>query len=455
MDLTYEDFLEKKSQLGGQHGFDPLFMPDGLFPFQKHMVEWAVRKGRGALFEDCGLGKSFQSLVWAQNVVQKENKPVLIATPLAVSYQFLREGEKFGIQVKRSIDGKINSDIVVTNYQRLHYFNPDDFAGMVCDESGILKNYDGKIKDAVTIFMRKMKYRLLCTGTPAPNDTVEIGTSSEALGELGYMDMLSRFFKNEQNTNNPNRLWADGGKWRFKPHAEQHFWKWMCSWCRALRKPSDFGFSDDGYILPELIERTHIMEDSHIPNGMLFAMPVKGLREERIDAKQNLERRCEKIINLCADHERSLIFCNTNPEGDFLEKELPDAVQVSGSDPDEKKEEVFLAFADGKIKRCVTKPKIGAFGLNLQVCGHIAFFPSHSFEQRYQGIRRCYRFGRNQPVYVDTVASKGESLVIENQNRKERQADYMFEQIVRYMNNELGIKKDQYTSKNIILPSWM
>src|ERR1039458_6907503 len=243
----YSGFLDRKAQLGGQCGFDPVWMPGFLFDFQSHLLDWNLRKGRSGTFADCGMGKTPIQLVWAENIVRKFNQSVLIITPLAVSYQTVREGEKFGIECHRSHDGtlKPGAGITVTNYEQLHHFNPQDFVGVVLDESSILKSFDGKRRSEITEFMRTRPYRLLCTATAAPNDYIELGTSSEALGELGHLDMLNRFFKNDQNTIQPMRRHIIGKnfrdpapmveKWRFKGHAEIPFWRWVCSWARAIR----------------------------------------------------------------------------------------------------------------------------------------------------------------------------------------------------------------------------
>jgi len=456
MNLTYDEFLNKKLQLGGEYGFDPTFMPDFLFDFQKYLLEWSIKKGKSAIFADCGLGKTPMQLVWAQNIVEKTNKPVLIATPLAVSYQVLREAEKFGIDCKRSIDGKLfNKSIVVTNYERLHHFDPNDFSGLVCDESSILKNFNGAIKGRITNFMTKLPYRLLCTATAAPNDYIELGTSSEALGELGNMDMLIKFFKNEQNTINPNRNFGEGGKWRFKKHAEVPFWKWVCSWARAMRKPSDFGFSDERFVLPQLIENTHVVESRTSRPGMFMSPPAVGMSEEREERKRTINERCEKVASLVEGKDKSLIWCHLNPEGDLLKKIIKGSEQIKGGDPDEKKEEILIAFATGELKYLVTKPKIGAFGLNLQRCAHIVFFPSHSYEQYYQGVRRCWRFGQKRDVIVDTVATEGEVLIIKNLLRKAQAADRMFTELVFFMNESIKINRRKETNKNINLPAWI
>jgi len=272
---TYDQFIESKSQLGGEHGFEPVFMPGFLFDFQKHLVEWATRKGRAAIFADCGLGKTAMQLVWAQNVVEKTNGNVLVLTPLAVSGQTVEESSKFGIESQKSRDGKFKKRIVVTNYQQLSKFNAGDFSGCVCDESSILKNFDGKIKSEVTEFMRKMKYRLLCTATAAPNDYIEIGTSSEALGELGFIDMVAKFFKKAEATTSRSDEFRSN-IYRFRGHAEKMFWRWICSWARACRKPSDIGFSDEGFKLPELKMNEHSVIAKTPRSDMLLDLPAIG-----------------------------------------------------------------------------------------------------------------------------------------------------------------------------------
>lgn len=464
---NYAKFLERKTQLDGEFGFDPVFMPDYLFDFQKALVEWAVKKGRAAIFADCGLGKTPMQLVWAQNVIQKENKPVMILTPLAVSIQTKREADKFGIECKRVQDGKVDgfNGVAVTNYERLHYFNPEDFAGVVCDESSILKNFDGVTRKAITEFMRLKKYRLLCTATAAPNDYIELGTSSEAIGNLGFMDMLSRFFKQDSGikfamtnrTENDGRLCVGGfGKYRFRGHAEKNFWRWVCSWSRACRKPSDLGYDDGRFNLPLLETREHVIKAIKQREGWLFDIPASNLHEQREERNRTLEERCEKVAQLAADNGRYCVsWCHLNDEGNMLEAMIPDSVQVSGNDTDERKEEVFIAFQDGQIKSLITKPTIAGFGLNWQHCSHETFFPSHSFEQWYQAIRRCWRFGQKNSVLVDVVTSEGERGVLENMNRKARAAEQMFEALVTLMNNELKIEKRNGNVKTEEVPSWL
>lgn len=455
----YAAFLDHKSQLGGMSGFDPAWMPDFLFPFQQYGTDWAIRKGRAALLEDCGLGKTIQELVFAQNIVQRKNKPVLLATPLAVSYQTVAEAGKFGIESYLMRDeplGTLKPAIYITNYERLHYFNPHDFAGMVCDESACIKNFNGVRAGQITEFMRKMEYRLLATATAAPNDYIELGTSSEALGELGHMDMLNRFFKNDLNNSAQGRMRGEVIKWRLKGHAETAFWQWVCSWALAVRKPSDIGFSDDGYVLPPLTETQHLVESNKLADGFLFALPAVGLKEQREERRRTVEERCEKAASL-VNHtgKQAIVWADLNEEGDLLESIIPDAIQVSGADSDDAKEEKLLAFADNKVRVLVTKKKIGAWGLNFQNCAHMVDFPSHSFEQRYQSIRRCWRFGQKSPVQADTVTTEGQQDILKNMQRKAAQADRMFTNLVAEMNRSMRLNRATYATGAMEVPAWL
>ena len=454
--MTYQDFLNQKTHEGALHGFDPVWMPPQLFDFQVALVTWAVQKGRAAIFADCGLGKTAMQLTWAENVVRHTDKPVLILTPLAVAAQTIREGEKFGIECHRSSDGTVPGRIVITNYERLEHFNPADFAGVVCDESSILKSFDGARRNEITDFMRKVPYRLLATATAAPNDFIELGTSSEALGYMGHMDMLSRFFKNDQNNLTSRRMYGEAPKWRFKGHAEHPFWRWVTSWARACRQPSDLGFDDGRFVLPPLNEVDHLIETSSVPEGMLFSMPATDLFEQRAEKKRTVKERCEQVAAMVAGTgQPALVWCHLNEEGNLLQQLIPDAIQVSGSDRDDAKESRLIDFAEGRSRVLITKPKIGAWGLNFQQCSHITYFPSHSFEQYYQSVRRCWRFGQKNPVTVDIILTEGERRIMENLQRKRGQAERMFASLVSEMNNSLAIAKSDYRSQPITIPSWM
>lgn len=451
----YQTFIDEKTHSAGEHGFEPEFIPEALFPFQTHIVEWATRKGRAAIFADCGLGKTFMQLAWAENVARQTNGRVLILTPLAVAFQTVKEGEKLGVEVTHRREGLQAGDrIVVTNYERLHHFDPNDFSGVVCDESSILKNFDGSTRQAITDFMRKRPYRLLCTATASPNDYTELGTSSEALGYLGNQDMLNRFFKREKTF---VKLFNAGGQgWEMRPHAKRDFWRWVISWARAFRKPSDLGYDDNGFTLPPLNVESHVVKTSTPRPGFLFDMPAVGLDEQRKDLRHTLVERCEQAAELINEHSRPAIaWCNLNDEGKQLTKLIRGAVEVSGSDSEERKEEVFNGFISGEVRVLVTKPSIGGFGLNLQHCAHQTFFPSHSYEQYYQCVRRCWRFGQKSPVRVDMITTEGQNNVLANLQRKAENADKMFEQLVAHMRDELNITRQNDYTNEMETPTWL
>jgi hypothetical protein len=329
--------------------------------------------------------------------------------------------------------------------------------------------------------MSKLPYRLLCTATAAPNDYVELGTSSEALGELSHSDMLKRFFKmlDDKGQKKERRDQADAeaiieadpnyykklayrvaqtiGQWRLKHHAVEHFWRWVASWARACRMPSDlgFGFDDDGFILPPLHERDHVINTQTTPPGKLFSVPAVGLGEEREERRRTLDERCEFAAQL-VDHDRpAVVWCHMNDEGNRLEEVIPGAAQIAGRTPDERKIELYEAFASGELRVLVIKPKIGAWGLNWQHCSDVVTFASHSYEQYYQSVRRCWRFGQQNPVRLDVVATEGEVRVIENMRSKAKKADAMFTALVKYMNEATTIERDNpYTNKSEV-PTWL
>lgn len=473
--MKYKEFLEKKAQSDIYEGFDSIFMPDYLFDFQKYLVEWSLKKGKAAIFADCGMGKTPIQLVWAENIVRKTNKRVLILTPLAVSYQTVEEGEKFGIECFRSTDGKTKGKITVTNYEKLHLFNSDDYTGIVCDESSILKHFGGATQKTVTRFMSKKPFRLLATATPSPNDFYELGTSCEALGVLSYSEMLSRFFNQTDGKDyrtNQIKLLREERKatnyykklayrtaqqmrqWKMKPHAEKAFWKWVCSWARSCRLPSDLGFSDSKFILPELHKNDHIVMPKEPPPGYLFTPELFGLNQEREERKRTMDERINLVVDLANTNDFVFIACHLNIEGDLIEKSIPGSVQVAGKDSDDKKEERLLGFAKGKFKVLITKPKIGAWGLNYQHCNHIITFATHSFEQYYQFVRRCWRFGQKRPVIVDLISTEGETAVRNNMERKAKASREMFDKIVKYMDQSTWIEKTKYEMK-VEIPSWL
>lgn len=663
----YKVFLNAKQHLSGAFGFEPLWMPDVAFPFQRDLTAWAINKGRAAIFADCGLGKTLIQLIWAENVARKTGQRVLILTPLAVAQQTVNEAHKFGIVAARSKEGELEEQIVVTNYDRLHRFNPEDFAGVVCDESSILKHYTGATQKQVTRFMSKMRFRLLCTATAAPNDFVELGTSSEALGELTYSEMLKRFFRQLDDKGQKKELkqqeFAEKaqqyyqklsfrvsqtiGQWRLKHHAREDFWRWVASWARACRKPSDIGHDDTGYDLPRLIENVHVVDSKTPRDGWLFTVPAFGGQEEREERKHTLNERCELAAKLANHKSPVVVWCQYNYESEKLAEIIPNSFEVRGSDSMEYKEAVAEWFkgdlcacthpllrpklaewknshtnknttepikpsglsnqnngakntaknekntcghttlptkksgqvmnpslnaADKKrgsdieltqntaekpsnqqnqtekstqpgelTPRCenterhskpmrkpshhkaggaqfadhpdlktqgntacmlttatkqdnteeccaqdatlgleslgtqqkasekhtcicghvsgnrklITKSKIFGFGQNWQHCNHVITFASHSYEQYYQSVRRCWRFGQEKPVTVDVIASEGESRVLANMQRKAAQADEMFSKLVLHMGDALSIKTKNTNTNKPTKPSWL
>jgi len=406
------------------------------------------------MFEDCGLGKTPQQLVWAENVRLHTGRPVLLVAPLAVTFQTKGEAEKFGIDAAVSRDGQITAGITITNYDRLHLFSPDDVAGVVADESSAIKSFDSERKDIVTRFLRKLPYRLLCTATAAPNDYMELGTSSEALGFLGYQDMLTRFFINDQRSNSARHNFS-GAQWRFKGHAEVPFWRWVSSWARAMRKPSDLGYSDDGFARPPVEYRTHLVDASRPAEGRLFDVPAIRLPEEREESHRTLNERCEKVADLLSDADTAVAWCHLNSESDLLTKLIDGAEQVKGSDSPDDKEARLLAFSRGDVKVLVTKPAIGAWGMNWQHCHRTAYFPSHSYEQFYQSIRRFDRYGQANPVTVDVVTTEGGRKVLANLQRKAEQADRMFASLVEHMSEAMTIARSDTYTEEVLVPSWL
>lgn len=453
---AYAEFLIAKTQLAEGSGFRPQTLPPYLYDFQEALVAWALERGRAGIFADCGMGKTPMQLAWADEVVRHTNRPVLILTPLAVSGQTMREGEKFGVEC-RAPGAAVEPCVYVTNYERLHRLDANDYAGVVCDESSILKSFDGVTREAVTRFMARHRFRLLCTATAAPNDTTELGTSSEALGHLGHIDMLNRFFQNNRNNSAVGLAYGKQQQWRFRGHAEQPFWRWVSSWARSLRRPSDLGFDDSRFALPALVEQEHTVKANRPREGMLFALPAHGLSEEREERRRTLVERCEMSAALVANTgQPAVAWCHLNDEGDLLAKLIPGSVQVSGKDSDEEKEEKFAAFADGSVRVLVTKPIIGAWGLNWQHCAHMTSFASHSFEQYYQSVRRFWRYGQTKRVVVDHVLSDGEGLVLANLQRKARDADNMFASITRHMRDAQALARStQRYEKKEEVPAWL
>jgi hypothetical protein len=453
--MEYLEFLERKKHSLGDFGFTANYVPEIAFDFQKFIIEKAVNKGRVAIFADTGLGKTLIQLSIAKNIINHTNKRVLILTPLAVAFQFILEAEKLGIDdIEYSKDGRFTKKIVICNYERLHYFNSSDFEGVICDESSILKNFDGKIKWAITSFVKKIPYRFLSTATPAPNDYVEFGTSSEALGYFPYMDMLTKFFANNENNVRPQDI---GTKWYLKPHAKNEFFSWLNQWSISIKKPSDLGFSDEKYKLPDLIENKVYVKNQKnwVIEGqiMMFNGIAKSMSEVREEQKGTFVERCEKAVEL-TQNKTSVYWCNFNDEGDLLDELDKDAVQLKGGMTIEKKEDILLNFANGNIKRIITKPKITSFGLNWQHCNHTVYFPTWSYEQYYQSIRRFWRFGQTKNVTVDLVLSDGQKRVIDTLLYKTNKAIEFNKLIQSNINGVVNLDKKEFT-KQIVKPSFL
>lgn len=453
---SYKEFLRQKIHKGSEFGIAPSFSPEAFFDFQKHVMEYSCKKGRAAVFLDTGLGKTLIELTLAKNYTDHTKKPVLIITPLAVAFQFLKEAKKFGIDdISYSKDGKYTTSIVVCNYERLSKFNHEDFDCVILDESSILKNFKGQTKIAVTSFLRKVKYRFLFTATPSPNDFIELGTSSEALGYLGYTDMLTKFFVNNEDTISPMNI---GTQWRLKGHAKKAFFEWVSSWSISMRKPSDLGFSDDNYELPELITNYHAVknEQNMVINDqiLMFNLVAERLTEIREEQRLTVEPRCQKAVELASEHDTSVYWCNRNDEGDLLEKLDKDAHQIKGSMSLDQKEEMLLAFSNGEIKKLITKPKMTAFGLNWQHCNHTVYFPTFSFEQYYQSIRRFWRFGQTKPVIVDLVYSDGQKKVLDSLIAKAEKSNQLFSKLNSAINSNYKVEGKSF-DKDVILPTFL
>jgi len=444
----YNDFLISKRVNTDFRGFEPTWIPDFLFDFQKELVVWSIKKGQAAIFADCGLGKTPMQLVWAQNVVEQTGKSVLIFAPLAVTNQTVREAKKFGIGIHKTRNGKVHKGINITNYERLHYFDQKDIAGIVIDESGIIKNFAGKFRQNITEFTKDIPYRLLCTATPSPNDYMELGTSAELLSNMTRMQMLGMFFTNSGDSTQ---------QWLLKGHAKKRFWEWVATWARAIRKPSDFGYDDGDFVLPKMGIKYHTLETPPI-RGYLFNVAARTLQQQRSERNRSINERCEMTADIAIKaNDYHLCWCNLNKEGDLLEKLIPGSIQVAGANSDEEKEERLEAFANGEFKVLVTKTKIACFGLNLQHCNAMTFFPSHSHEQFYQALRRCWRFGQKRSVTCNIVMTDRESLIVSNMIRKEKQAVEMYDQIIKEMHefqtNKRVVKK--VLPEMMQLPEWL
>lgn len=427
--MDYAEFLTNKRITVAPSGFDAGPLNPMLFQFQHDITHWSLRRGKAAIFADCGTGKTPMQLVWAEQVARRMNKPVIILAPLAVSHQTVREAQKFGIEASVAITSADikSAGIYVTNYEKLHHFDPLMFGGVVLDESSILKSYSGATRNALVESFAATPMRLCATATPAPNDYMELGNHSEFLSVLTRTEMLSTFFVHDG---------GDTSKWRLKGHAEDEHWKWVCGWAVMLRKPSDLGYSDDGFALPPLNLVHHVVKSNKQPDGFLFTVEANTLTERRSARRDSLRERVEMAAEIVATkpNEPWMVWCDLNAEADLAEQLIPDALQVSGSQKDEVKEERMLGFAAGDLRVLVSKPSIAGYGMNWQHCANVVYVGlSDSYEKFYQSIRRFWRFGQRQQVNCHVVTAEAEGAVVRNIERKEADAMNMAREMVKHM----------------------
>jgi len=454
----YLQIVEAREHTRNQYGFDPVFMPDMAFPFQRHGISEALRMGRAALFFDTGLGKTLIQLVTAENIVRHTNKRVLVFTPLAVGFQFLLEAQKIGVSdIEKSKGGfSSKSKIVVTNYEQMEKFDPADFVCVIGDESSILKNDKGQTANMFKRFVTKTPYRFLATATPAPNDYIEFLNSSEALGGPAFMDTLTKFFRNNQNSADARHA---GDKWYFKAFAEKAFWDFVASWSLVCTKPSDLGpFDDSMYRLPELIEVNHTIQNDNPLMGQngqmrLFSMPASGFSEEKQEVKLGLKQRCEKAAELAENCEFYVHWVNMDKEAEVLRQCSPQAVEINGKMSIDKKEEILLAFASLEIKHLITKPTITSQGLNWQHCHNTGVFPSYSWEQYYQLVRRFYRFGQKEKVTVNRILTDGQIKTMLALDAKAERSQHSLDMLLKAVSKSQEVKR--YEKPEIKLPSFI
>lgn len=425
--MNYDTFLQTKQRVAHTSGIEvpATAIHNKLFPFQRTLVQWALRKGRAALFEDCGMGKSLQQIEFARLTGQR----TLILAPLSVARQTVNEGKKIDVEVHYTRSGNDLIDgINITNYEMLEHFNPADFGAVVCDESSVLKNLTGVIRTKLIEMFADTPYRLCCTATPAPNDITEIANHAEFLGIMPYREMLATFFVHDSSTS------AHGG-WRLKKHAEEPFYRWLASWSMSIKKPSDLGFDDAGYVLPALTTEPVIVDTDYKPGNTLFYMGLSGI-QSRADARRGtVEERVQKAVDLVqSNKEQWILWCGRNDESALLHKLIPGSIEIVGSDSPDKKIQSIESFQDGKVRVLVTKASIAGFGINLQNCHNMAFVGlSDSFESYYQCIRRCWRFGQGHPVHAYIILSEIEQEVYANVMRKEAEANSMSKQLIEHV----------------------
>lgn len=468
MSVDYDTFLARKAIVAPPVGIEATTpLPKALKPFQRDITQWALKRGRAALFEGTGLGKTLQELAWAQAVSQHEDAPVLLVTPLGVAHQTVNEAAKFDISgvayAKHS--GEISGPIVVTNYDRFDRFDISEFAGIVLDESSIIKSHDSATRQTMIETCRDVPYRLCGTATPAPNDYIELGNHAEFLGVMSEKEMLAMFFVHEGSV----RAGAGNPEWRLKRHAEQDFWRWLASWAVMIRRPRDLGYDDAEYELPELRRHQVSVAAEYRPSidsGLLFPVEAQTLQERLGARRDSLEHRvaaAAAIVN-AESNKPWLIWCHLNSESDALARAIPDALEVRGSDDPDEKAARLLGFTFGEPRVLISKPSIAGFGMNYQHCGDMVFVGlNDSFEQLFQAVRRCWRFGRVGPVNAYFIASELEGAVVANVAAKEARFEAMLDAMAEHMRafstQEIRGGRQQMSIYNprikMELPAWL
>ena len=446
MTTDYASYIEGKMTECPASGFDCGDLNPSLFGYQAAIVRWALRRGRAAIFADCGMGKTLMQLEWAHRVNEHTGLPVLILCPLAVAEQTASEAARFGIDAAVSRDGTVSSGIVVTNYEQRDKFDISDFAGVVLDESSILKSFNGKTRNELLRMSEMVPYRLACTATPAPNDHTELGNHAQFCGIMSREEMLASFFVHDTGGNVSD--------WRIKGHARDAFWRWVASWAVCIRRPSDIGFSDDGFEMPPLVMHDHLVSVPHdMSDGTLFRDEARSLSELRKESKRTMPMRAAEIASLVNSSDSPwVVWCHTNAEEDALAKLIPDGVTVRGSDKPEVKSARMLGFSRGEHRVIITKPSIAGFGMNWQHCSNVAFVGlTHSYEQFYQAVRRCWRFGQDSEVNVHVAFAETEAAVVRSITRKQEAADEMGKEMTDAMREtsienvgSLSAMRDEY-----------
>ena len=461
MSESYHDFLKTKEIRYDSSGFEPKEDNQKLFQWQSDIVRWALIKGKAAIFADCGLGKTPMQLQWAKQVSEHEGKPVLICAPLAVAKQTQREGVKFDVPVTVCRKGNdVRPGVNVTNYEMLEHFDADDFAGVVLDESSILKDASSSTRKLLTEKFRKTPYKLCCTATPSPNDFMELGTHSDFLGVMTQPEMLATFFCH------------DGGntsKWRLKGHAEQKFFEWVASWACCITNPDDLGYDGSDFVLPELRIEEVVTQTKDMQNRegqyLMFAETALSLNERREARRNSLSDRVESAAEIAnGTDEQVLVWCDLNSESEALAKAISGAVEVRGSQTPDFKENAMNGFTDGVNRVLVSKPSIAGWGMNWQQCNTMIFVGlSDSFEAYYQAVRRCWRFGQKRPVTVYIIISEAEGCVKQNIERKQADAQRMTRELVKFTKDILSAEirhtsrmtENYITVERMEMPAWI